>query len=165
MSSASLAKKRRANIQTNNQPQFTPSLEKRSDVSQQAKYTVPQALNIMESRILKLESIFSEVNVETKDESNINQLFEEYDSRFEILATQINEIKEMLLKLQAYTMDVNKTLLEERMHLKDMEDDHIEITTTNPESNDENYLDIEFQADGKLMLSADESINAINTDP
>ena len=32
-----------------------------------------------------------------------------------MLATQINDLKDMLMKLQTYTMDVNKTLLEERI--------------------------------------------------
>ena len=32
-----------------------------------------------------------------------------------MLATQINDLKEIVIKLQSYTMDVNKTLLEERI--------------------------------------------------
>lgn len=41
----------------------------------------------------------------------------EMQSRYEILAQEIGELKDIVLKLQVYTMDVNKTLLEERIHI------------------------------------------------
>lgn len=47
----------------------------------------------------------------TEDLSNI---VEEVNSRFELLAGEILEMKNIVLKLQSFTMDVNKTLLEER---------------------------------------------------
>jgi hypothetical protein len=44
----------------------------------------------------------------------VNENMNEYDSRFEILVSEIAELKFIVLKLQTYTMDVNKMLLEER---------------------------------------------------
>ena len=40
-----------------------------------------------------------------------------FDRRFELLAEEINNLKDLLLKLQSYTMDVNKTLMEERVNV------------------------------------------------
>lgn len=44
----------------------------------------------------------------------VNENMNEYDSRFEILVNEIAELKFIVLKLQTYTMEVNKMLLEER---------------------------------------------------
>ena len=41
-------------------------------------------------------------------------MVQEYEARFQMLATEINDIKDILLKLQSFTMEVNKTLFEER---------------------------------------------------
>ena len=38
-----------------------------------------------------------------------------------MLATEINDIKDILLKLQSFTMEVNKTLFEERSKETDIE--------------------------------------------
>jgi hypothetical protein len=44
------------------------------------------------------------------DESTINGIVEEFNSRTEILAGEIAELKDMLLKLQTYTLEVNQKL-------------------------------------------------------
>jgi len=45
----------------------------------------------------------------------IGEILSEYESRFEFLTQELSNIKEIVLKLQSYTMDVNRVLLEERM--------------------------------------------------
>jgi hypothetical protein len=48
----------------------------------------------------------------------INEEFlEEVNTKFELLANEIAELKDMLIKLQSYTMEVNKRLVEERIQL------------------------------------------------
>jgi len=42
---------------------------------------------------------------------------EEYNHRFEIFADEIANMKDIVLKLQSYTMDVNKALMDERIHV------------------------------------------------
>ena len=42
---------------------------------------------------------------------------EEFNHRYEILATEILNIKNVLMKLQAYTLDVNKMLVDERIRV------------------------------------------------
>ena len=44
----------------------------------------------------------------------IGEILSDYNQRFEILTQEISELKNLVLKLQSYTMDVNRTLLEDR---------------------------------------------------
>jgi tyrosyl-tRNA synthetase len=86
-----------------------------------AGLTLPQVIALVDSRLSKLEqqaktgeskktSVESQVDMES-----LKPILEEYDHRFTMLATQVSELKEIVLKLQSYTMDVNKTLLDERI--------------------------------------------------
>jgi len=89
-------------------------------VNRPVDMTLPQVLQLLESRLRKLEQVQVKPPVvdETKPsfENVISSLQTEYDSRFNMLVTEINQMKDIVLKLQTYTMDVNKTLLEERVH-------------------------------------------------
>ena len=49
--------------------------------------------------------------------SNLAEIIDEFDKRYELLAEEIVNIKNIVLSLQSYTMDVNKMLLEERSTL------------------------------------------------
>jgi hypothetical protein len=44
-------------------------------------------------------------------------IIQEYDNRFNLVAQEIGELKETVLKLQTFTMDVNKTLYDERIKI------------------------------------------------
>ena len=44
----------------------------------------------------------------------------EFDHRYEMLANEIVNLKQIVLQLQSYTLDVNKTLLEERAQIDDI---------------------------------------------
>lgn len=46
-----------------------------------------------------------------------NDMVSEFNNRFEILAVELASLKDTIIKLQTYTMDVNKTLMEERVHV------------------------------------------------
>ena len=45
----------------------------------------------------------------------LEAVLDEFQSRFEILAEELSSLKNIVLSLQSYTMDVNKRLLEERI--------------------------------------------------
>ena len=54
-------------------------------------------------------------------EDAVNALADEINAKFVMLAGEVENLKDIVLKLQAYTMEVNKTLYEERIHvLSDM---------------------------------------------
>tara|TARA_B100001059_G_scaffold164398_1_gene163916 strand:- start:1525 stop:2202 length:678 start_codon:yes stop_codon:yes gene_type:complete len=124
MSSISAAKKRRANI---SQP--TPNVGNGSyqptaqAQAQRNMMTIPQVLKLLDSRIVKLEKnvpTVQETSSEVVDsfseeKGKIQEVLQEYDERFQVVVDEMQQIKDMVLKLQSYTMEVNKTLLEERM--------------------------------------------------
>jgi hypothetical protein len=47
----------------------------------------------------------------------VEMVVEEFNNRYELLATEIQSIKDIVLNLQSYTMNVNKTLMEERVRV------------------------------------------------
>ena len=52
----------------------------------------------------------------------IETITEEFNDRYELLASEIQNIKDIVIKLQSFTMEVNKTLMEERIRvLSDVE--------------------------------------------
>jgi hypothetical protein len=90
--------------------------------------TLPQVIALIDSRLVKLEKFMkdsSSENISNPNQpinreleiTNNNLLFQEVDRRFEILATEINNLKDMMLKLQTFTMEINKTLMEERVRV------------------------------------------------
>jgi hypothetical protein len=125
-----------------------------SQQAPKAGLTLPQVISLVDKRLVTLETFMKESqsnekptnekhtnekqNNETKttsvssaSEEAVNQLADEFDSKFSILAQELAELKDVVLKLQSYTMEVNKTLYEERISvLSDMgqlKDDKIDF--------------------------------------
>lgn len=92
-----------------------------SNVQQElANLPTPQK-NTPSNNGLPLQTIISTFNTRiTKLENNISKEStnipnEEYEQRFNLIVEEISELKEMVLKLQSFTMEVNKTLFDERI--------------------------------------------------
>jgi hypothetical protein len=89
--------------------------------------TLPQVIALMDRRLMNLEKFAKESKETTVTNSSTqslpdqltlpNELLDEFNNRFELLATEINNMKDIVLKLQSYTMNVNKTLLQERINV------------------------------------------------
>ena len=73
--------------------------------------TLPQVIALVDSRLISLEN---------KPTNTDDAYFEEFETRFEIMAQEISEMKQIVLSLQSYTMDVNRILMEEKLR-KDTE--------------------------------------------
>ena len=125
MSSAALARKRRANMSTSNDgANVNPNgmVPEPPTTQPKTSMTIPQVLSVFEKRIMDIEkrienqSLDKQEKVVEKSDSEMSehmkQVIDEYEERFEMLLTQINQMKEMLSSLQMYTMEVNKILLE-----------------------------------------------------
>jgi len=158
------AKSRRAFIDTSKQNQFNPSIPSSSPSPSQPStgLTLQQVISVIDKRLINVETFVKEYNENsdkkvsfrednvTNDENNddINDIISEYNSRFTLLAEEISNIKDILLKLQTYTMTINKTLMEERIHslsdlgtlvtdpTSDINNMIIENITTSTNSND-----------------------------
>jgi hypothetical protein len=95
--------------------------------------TLPQVIALIDRRLNSLETFVKESkenqsqvkfenNIQTPSvnsmpENAFDQLVEEFSHRFEVLAEELSILKDTILKLQTYTMDVNKALLEERIQI------------------------------------------------
>ena len=107
--------------------------------AQPAGLTLPQVIAVVDKRLITLETFMKEQkdkNVQVnqqpqqvKQSANIQSLnndiikteienmAEEFNNRYELLASEIQSIKDIVIKLQSYTMEVNKTLMEERVRI------------------------------------------------
>ncbi len=106
--------------------------------------TLPQVISLVDKRLLVLESFMKEQkessspNIQLRSSPLVNNadstlsnetikreiesITEEFNDRYELLASEIQSIKDIVIKLQSFTMEVNKTLMEERIHvLSDVE--------------------------------------------
>ena len=146
------ARQRRAGVE----PSPSPSPVSSSSSQPPAGLTLPQVISLVDTRLIKLEQFMKDTlennnsnnssnsvsNIEIRDsESNIidssdptqltdlNDILEEYNNRFVLLAEEIAQLKDTILKLQTYTMDVNKMLIEER-GLSEKNDSSYQMNTT-----------------------------------
>ena len=117
MSSAlAAAKKRRAfgeptnNIVTPKQPSPPPTPRAQTTQSDNPM-TINQAFKNMSDRMNVLEERATE-NTGVPEE-----LVEEYERRFEMILNEIVNIKDTLIKLQTFSMEVNKSLHDQRIKL------------------------------------------------
>lgn len=137
------AKKRRAGIQPNdpvtagkqmNQP-GVPQRPGQPNM-QHTGLTLPQVIQVVDNRLIVLETFMKETKsnmgsqpkvtfADTQSSSSVQmdspkmttelqEIIEEFDKRYDMLAEEIANIKDIVLNLQSYTMGVNRMLLEDR---------------------------------------------------
>ena len=117
-------------------PQNTPEFSTpQNNITQQPNVnssglTLPQVISIVDRRLTTLEQFMKDTKengIVASNNNNNSQILQEqpeqstwideFNHRFEVLAEEMNNIKDVVLKLQSYTMEVNKTLLEERINV------------------------------------------------
>jgi hypothetical protein len=91
--------------------------------------TLPQVIALVDQRLVIVETFMknmqssenpgfgSQLNNLSIPDSNTNSLLEEINSRYDLLAEEVINLKNIVLSLQSYTMEVNKTLMEERIRI------------------------------------------------
>ena len=84
--------------------------------------TLPQVIAVVDNRLIALETFVQEQKseqpaVDNSASEDFKVLIDEYNHRFDIIADEISTMKDMLLKLQSFTMEVNKSLVEERIRI------------------------------------------------
>jgi hypothetical protein len=121
------AKRRRAPAQEMPANNIAPQSQSQSQI-QSGGLTLPQVIQIVDKRLIVLEKFMTETKtvgpVENSDiaieedmPSSLSEVVDEFNQRYEMLAEEIVNIKNIVLSLQSYTMEVNKKLLEERIHI------------------------------------------------
>jgi hypothetical protein len=141
-SAVASARKRRAGISQSNPIENMQSSNNSSSTQQSQGLTLPQVISLIDTRLIKLEKFMNETkenrenpnnqmmqqlytqhqsqpipNTDQSTISNLSEIIDDFQQRFVLLAEEINSLKDTIIKLQTYTMDVNKTLLEERINI------------------------------------------------
>ena len=96
-----------------------------NQTTQNKGMTLPQVINSLDQRIKTIEETFSNTGNDSKELDS--KIIEEYNTRFEILASEIGELKDVIMKLQSFTMEVNKSLYDDRIRIMS---DNINVTDT-----------------------------------
>jgi hypothetical protein len=129
----------------NHPPQSTPVSATTNTQYIDSKKPMPlqQVISVLDNRILYLEShlmnnttpnsyndenenenenspTYTKLEIDEIIANSIKNHIIEFDSRYEILATEIASLKEFVLSLQTYTFDVNATLDKERNTLMNL---------------------------------------------
>lgn len=126
-----------------------------------AGLTLPQVISLVDKRLVTLETFMKETQnngfergVDSQQVSSnvsegaINGLSDEINAKFEMLANEVGELKDIVLKLQSFTMEVNKTLFEERIQmLSDMEVPANPSLTLSNEQHDNIVFDLSEDGD------------------
>ena len=142
-----------------------------SVIQPQQPLTLQQVISVFDNRIMLLEKFMietkqisttnttpSENNVQEKTNFNtmdlvsindFNTIISEFNNRFELFAHEIAELKDIVLKLQSYTLEVNKILLEEKNksnstivtnnNLVNTNEESLNTNNQSNDSNDKNY--------------------------
>ena len=126
------------NIQQNNTP---ISQQNNQQIPTQRPMSLQQVISVFDKRLLTIESriandkdvlnenaasVISQPSIDKEEiqemvqemiQTQMNAYASEFDHRYQMLATEIANLKQIVLKLQAYTLDVNKSLIEERIQI------------------------------------------------
>jgi hypothetical protein len=86
-----------------------------------SQMTLQQVISTVDKRLSQLETIVQSNNNNTNTNNNesteLPLIVDEFNNRFELIVTEINSLKDIVMKLQSYTMEVNKMLVDERIHI------------------------------------------------
>ena len=131
MSSANAAaKKRRA--PASQEPMPRPGQSQPAPNMNQVGLTLPQVIALVDNRLTRLEMFMSESKNEPESKVQTDVKFtDDFNSKFDTLAEEIANMKNIVLSLQSYTMDVNKLLMDERIRILS-EIDESEEKSENP---------------------------------
>jgi hypothetical protein len=83
--------------------------------------TLQQVISTVDKRLTQLETIVQSNNNNNgnnnNESSDLPLVVDEFNNRFELIVTEINSLKDIVMKLQSNTMEVNKMLVDERIHI------------------------------------------------
>ena len=122
-----------APVPTQSTPNMPTSSSASAPSSAPAQMTLQQVISTVDKRLTQLETIVKSNNNNTNnnDTSDLPLVVDEFNNRFELIVTEINSLKDIVMKLQSYTMEVNKMLVDERIHiLSDLGNNSVASSTT-----------------------------------
>ena len=109
-----------------------------------ARMTFQQVISLIDNRLIALEK-GAKSQTDSTTTRLTDQALNDLDAKFMMLAEEITVMKDVIMKLQSFTMDVNKTLFEERIQIMSEMNDHIKAQVTDETGDDiraENVSDV-----------------------
>ena len=91
-----------------------------------AGLTLPQVIALVDKRLVTLETFMRDTKTQAPVQVPAqvpapaaidDEMLDEINTKFDLLVGEVAELKDMLVKLQSYTMEVNKKLYDERIQL------------------------------------------------
>jgi hypothetical protein len=112
--------------QTVPQPSF-PGSNQSLQANMAPGLTLPQVIALVDKRLNSLEVFMqtqSQIHPNQSNEEEVNEAMtqlkavtDEYNARFDIIADELALLKDTVLKLQTFTMEVNRSLMQDRIHI------------------------------------------------
>jgi hypothetical protein len=119
MSQSNAAARKRRAPATPPQPPMQQQLQPQQQQQPQQPttgLTLPQVISLIDKRLTNLEKSVSAINEKMAESppptALSNNVVDEFDERYNLLAQETGNLKNMLLSLQTYTMEVNKKLVD-----------------------------------------------------
>ena len=109
-----------------------------NQINQKTGLTLQQVISTFDKRLKTLEESTNSIGTQ-KENTLPDNILVEFNSRFEIIANEIADLKNALLKLQTFTMEVNKSLHDDRIRV--LSDVNEEIANTATFSLEENSVE------------------------
>ena len=109
-----------------------------------ARMTFQQVISLIDNRLIALEK-GAKSQTDSTTTRLTDQALNDLDAKFMMLAVEITVMKDVIMKLQSFTMDVNKTLFEERIQIMSEMNEHIKAQVTDETGDDiraENVSDV-----------------------
>lgn len=124
MSQANAAARKRRAGGASLSDSMPPQQMQRGPEPPKAGLTLPQVISLVDKRLTTLETFMrdqqqrpGQQQPQQQSVQFSDQVVDEMNAKFEMLAGEVEALKDIVLKLQAYTMEVNKTLYEERIQM------------------------------------------------
>ena len=95
------------------------------------RMSVPQVLAMFDARLNKLEAAAKSPISATAAPEFDRSILDDMEAKFIMLVEEITTMKDVIMKLQSFTMDVNKTLFEERIQIMSDMNEPVKSETIN----------------------------------
>jgi hypothetical protein len=162
----SAAKKRRAPPSTEPiRPPVPGRPSTQSNGNPSSGLTLPQVIALIDTRLVRLETTTKTLAESSNGESGSSasaispEVLEEFNTRFEIIAEEVANIKNIVLNLQSYTMNVNKMLLDERKMTGNSTDQFV----MGGGSSDDVEVDVDVEDENEVVEEDEEIVPEIVT--
>lgn len=180
MSAVQAAIRRRATPQPTTPPTQQSPAPSSNTQPNGSGLTIQQVIQVIDTRLINLETFMKETQSappaptsskmeddntqETGGDISLNTILDEYNTRFEVIANEISLMKEIIMKLQTFTMEVNKKIMDNYIELVSK---NMSVSEPTPIILPTNDVSTEMEVGTEMEVSTEnveENVYYMNTD-